>query len=187
MKKANIVILALSPFVLMVMVAVIAIVAYVSNYNYGNRAEQTIKAEYTNMENILAQYSLQIGEAAQIPNMQADDLQRIFTNTLDARYGSDGSQAAFQWIQEQNPNLDQSTYLKIQQLIEAGRNRFENAQTKFIDTKRVYETNLGYLWKGFWLRTAGYPTLNLADYAIISSSHAQQAFETKVDTPIQLR
>lgn len=165
----------------------IGVVSYVSNYNYGNRAEKTITAEYENMENILAQYSLKVGEAAQVPAMQRDDLLAIFSGTLEARYGEDGSQAAFQWLQEQNPQLDQATYQKIQLMIEAGRNKFENAQTKFIDTKRVYETNLGYLWKGFWLRVAGYPTIDLDDYKIISSGHAQEAFETGVDKGLQLR
>jgi hypothetical protein len=71
--------------------------------------------------------------------------------------------------------------------MEAGRNKFENAQTKFIDTKRAYETNLGYLWKGMWLRTAGYPTINLDDYKIVSSGHAKKAFETGIDEAIKLR
>lgn len=173
--------------VLVLVLGGVAFTSYVAHYNYGNRAENTIKAEYTNMENILASYSQQIAEAAQIPSMQAEDLQKIFTNTLEARYGENGSQAAFQWLQEQNPQLDQSTYLKIQQMIEAGRNKFENAQTKFIDTKRQYETNLGYLWKGFWLSAAGYPKIDLDDYVIISSGHAQEAFETKVDNGLKLR
>lgn len=186
-QKGAVWILALVPLAIAMMLGLVAVFSYIKYYNYGNQAENVIKAEYTNMENILAQYGLQIAEAAQIPSMQADDLTRIFTNTLDARYGSEGSQAAFQWLQEQNPNLDQSTYARIQTMIEAGRNRFENAQTKFIDTKRVYETNLGYLWTGFWLGVAGYPKIDLDDYVIISSGRAQNAFETKVEEPIQLR
>jgi hypothetical protein len=186
-QKGKVWILGLIPVALVVMVTAIMIFSYIRFYNYGNQAENVIRAEYTNMENILAQYGLQIGEAAQIPAMQADDLTRIFTNTLDARYGSDGSQAAFQWLQEQNPQLDQSTYREIQTLITAGRNRFENAQTRFIDTKRVYETNLGYLWSGFWLRFTGYPKINLDDYTIITSSRARDAFDTGIDQGIQLR
>lgn len=175
------------PLAIIAIVVAAIISVYVTTYNYGNRAENKIVAEYTNMENILAQYSLQIGEAAQVPGMQTADLVSIFTGTLEARYGADGSQAAFQWLQEQNPQLDQSTYVRIQTLIEGGRNRFENSQTRFIDTKRVYQTNLGYLWTGFWLGAAGYPKINLDDYVIISSSHARDTFETKVDQGIELR
>ena len=167
--------------------AAICIGSYVTNYNYGNRAEKTITAEYENLQNVLGQYSLRIAEAAQIPSMQTDDLARLFTGALEARYGEGGSDAAFQWLQEQNPNLDQSTYLKVQTMIEAGRNKFENHQTKFIDTKRAYETNLGYLWKGTWLSIAGYPKIELDDYQIVKSQHAVDTFESGIDQGLQLR
>lgn len=172
-----------------VIAALIAIVggSYVSNYNYGNEAERTIEAEYENLQNVLGQYSLKIKEAAQIPSMQTEDLAALYTGSLDARYGEGGSQAAMQWIREQNPNLDQSTYLQLQQMIEAGRNKFENHQTKFLDTKRQYETNLGYLWKGLWLRVAGYPKLDLDEFEIVISQHAKDTFETGVDEGLELR
>lgn len=162
--------------------------SYVSNYNYGNSAEKTIQAEYKNMENILAQYSLKVKEAAQVPGMKTDDLVRVTKEAMSGRYGENGSQAAFQWIKENYPGqVSDELYTQIQQIMEAGRNKFENAQTHFIDTKRQYETNLGYLWKGMWLRIAGYPKINLDDYKIISSGHAKKAFETGVDEAIQLR
>lgn len=161
--------------------------SYISAHNYGARAENVIVSEYENMENILGQYSLKISEAAQIPTMQKDDLRDIFSGALQARYGKSGSQASFQWIKEQNPNLDQSTYKKLQQMIEAGRNKFENAQTKFIDTKRVYKTSLDYFWKGMWMRVAGYPKIDLSKYAIISSTHAKETFKTGIDTGLKLR
>lgn len=172
-----------------IIVSIIVVFAgsYISNFNYGNEAERTIEAEYENLQNVLGQYSLKIKEAAQIPSLQTEDLATLFTGALDARYGSDGSQAGFQWLKEQNPNLDQSTYVQIQRMIEAGRNKFENHQTKFLDTKRQYETNLGYLWKGMWLRVAGYPTINLDEYEIVTSQHAREAFETGVDEGLQLR
>jgi hypothetical protein len=173
--------------VLLVIVLVLA-GSYISNYNYGNAAEKTIVAEYTNMENILGQYSLKVKEAVQVPEMKTDDLSRVMREAMTGRYGPDGSKAAFQWIQENYPGqVSDALYTQIQQIMEAGRNKFENAQTKFIDTKRAYETNLGYFWKGMWLRIAGYPTINLDDYKIITSSHAQQAFQSGVDQPIQLR
>ena len=161
-------------------------VSFVSNYNYGNAAEKEIVAQYDNMRNILAQYSLKVAEAAQVPAMQREDIKKITREAMQGRYGENGSKAVFQWIQEQNPQINSEVYTKIQQLIEAGRNKFENSQTKFIDTKRTYETNLGYLWKGFWLRVTGYPKIDLDEYVIISSEHANEAFETKVDKGLKL-
>jgi len=162
-------------------------VSYISAANYGVRAENTIKAEYTNMENILGQYSLKVSEAAQVPSMYKDDMKEVMTSVMTARQGGGGSKAAFQWFKEHQINIDPSMYTKIQQIIEAGRNKFENAQTKFIDTKRTYENSLGYVWKGMWMKFAGYPKINLADYKIISSDHAKTTFKTGIDKGMKLR
>ena len=168
-----------------VMIGGVLIGSYVTNYNYGNRAEQEIIAQYDDMRNILGQYSLKVNEAAQVPDMYKDDLKEVMTSVMTARMGPDGRKAAFQWFKEHNVNIDAAMYTKIQQIIEAGRNKFENTQTKFIDTKRVYETNLGYLWKGTWLKIAGYPNIDLDKYSIISSEHANATFDSKVDTVIK--
>lgn len=172
-------------------VAVLAFVgigSYISNYNYGNEAEKQIKAEYTNMENILAQGGLKVKEVAQVPGMMADDLARVSRDAMTGRYGDKGSQAVVQWIQENYPGqLSPTLYVQIQQVIEAFRDKFQNEQTKFIDTKRSYETNLGYFWKGLWLRIAGYPKIDLEKFKIISSGAAQDAFKSGVDEPIKLR
>lgn len=166
----------------------VAFFSFVTNYNYGNRAERTIEAEYTDMENILSNYTLKVTEAAQVPEIYKDDVKEIMSEIMSGRYGDEGSKAMFQWIQEKNPSVDVAVYTKLQNIIEAGRDKFENAQTKFIDTKRTYETNLGYLYKGFWLKMAGYPTLDLdGDYAIISNAATRETFETKIDKGVDLR
>ena len=161
--------------------------SYVSAFNAGNKYEQQVEAEWTNNKNILAQYGQKIQEAAQIPSMQADDVAKILTGALDARYGSDGSKAAFQWIQEKNPNVTSEVYVKLQQIIEGGRDKFENAQTRLIDVKRAYKTELGSLWRGFWMRLAGYPKADLNKFNIVTTGRTEKAFDTGVEEPIKLR
>lgn len=169
-------------------VGVALVATYVTNFNYGNRAENRIEAARTNNENVLAQYSLRVGEMAQVPEMYRDDLKEVFREAMQGRYGADGSQAVFQWLQEQNPQLDASVYTRLQQTIEAGRNEFRVAQTQLIDLCRGYETNLGYLWKGTWLRIAGYPKIDLGvQCRIVTSDYATEAFESGVDGGIKLR
>ena len=163
---------------------------YYSTYNYGAETEVAIPAEYKNLENILAQYSLKVSEAAQVPGMYKDDLKEVMTSVMSARQGEGGSKAAFQWFKEHNIEIDAAMYTKIQQIIEAGRNKFQNAQTKFIDTKRVYEAALAkdlFLSQGWWLQLGGYPKIDLAEYKIISSGHAVEAFDTGIDNGLQLR
>lgn len=173
---------------LLVSLAGIAAVSYISAYNYGNQMENQLKAAQTDNRNILAQYGQKVMEVAQVPTMYADDVQRVTKEAIEGRYGENGSQAMFQWLQEQNPQLDSSLYKQIQQVIEAGRTNFENGQRRQIDIRRQYETELGSFWSGMWLRIAGYPKVNLADYDIVSTGRADRAFETKQeDAPIQLR
>ena len=167
--------------------AAIGATSYISAYNMGNRMQQNIIATDDNNRNILAQYGNRVSEAAQIPAMQRDDLTQVVTAALEGRYGDDGSQAVFQWIQEQNPQIDSTVYIQLQRIIEAGRIEFANAQTQLVDQRRVYETALGSFWTGTWLNIAGYPSINLDEYQIVSTSRADDAFETGVEEPIQLR
>lgn len=168
-------------------VATFLALSYVSAYNYGNKAERELEASLSNNKNILASYTTRVMEAAQIPAMQRDDVAKVMKETLLARYGEKGSQATFQWIQEQNIQLDPSVYKQLQQMIEAGRREFQAAQTDLIDKTRGYKTNLGYLWTGFLLRVAGYPTIDLKQFDPVINTHTQEAFDTKIEKPLELR
>ena len=173
-------------------VALTVVASYVTNANYGVRAETAIKATWENNENILSQYSLKVMEVAQVPAMYTKQVKEVYTDVLAGRYGENGSQAMFQWLKEQNPQIDASLYSRIQQVMEAGRNEFRVAQTQLVDQKRSYLTNLGYVWKGFWLNLAGYPKIHVGfegdadDYKVITSEYSNEAFKTGVDKGIQL-
>lgn len=179
-----------------VLTAVLVLAAsYISAFNYGNRAEQGVVAAWENNENILAQYGQKLQEAAAVTTIQKDDVRDILSGAIEARYGANGSQATMQWIQEQNPTVGQDVYVKVQQIAEAGRNEFQNAQTRLIDAKRGYRTELGTFWSGMWLRAAGYPKIAIGfpigtqdDYEAITTSRAANAFETgREEGPIPLR
>jgi len=189
MKKQNGSALVIALSLVGVIVALVAVLAisYISAFNSGNRMEQGLKATYANNENILAQFGQKVAEVAQVPDMARDDIIAVARAALEGRYGENGSQAVFQMITEQNPSVDPALYRQIQQVIEGGRNEFQNAQTRLIDQKRAYETALGSFWQGMWLRIAGYPKVNLDDFKVISTTRAQQAFEAGVEAPMQLR
>lgn len=169
------------------LVAVIAIVNYITWYNYGATTEVALEAKVTDNRQKLGKHSAQIAELAQVNVMYRNDLSRVYSEAMEGRYGENGSGAIMQWIQEQNPNLDPALYMKISQTIEANRNEFAVSQTELLDQKRVYEANLKTLWSGFWLRVAGYPKINLADIKVLSSTHANRAFEIGIDDGIKIK
>lgn len=175
-------------FGVLVIVALVAFGSYVSANNYGVQIEAQLKAELQNNKNLLSQGQQKVLEVAQVPEMYAADLQKIVEAAIQGRYGQNGSQATMQWLQEQNPNLDSALYAKIQQVIEAYRDEFKNGQTKMIDVKRSYETNLGYFWKGLWLRIAGFPKLNLDEFKPITTDRVEDTYQKgKESGPLKLR
>ena len=166
--------------------AVPAIFGYVSAYNLGNRTENQLTAMLENNENIYANGTQKVIEIAQVPSMYAEQVSKVTREAIQGRYGQDGSKAVFQFLQEQNPQLDPAMFAKIQVVIEEFRNKFELAQRDMIDVKRMYNTQLGSLWTGFWLGVAGYPKVDMKKFEIVTTDRARQTFDTKRDQGINL-
>ncbi len=172
-------------------VVVLIIAIFVGQYTgavaYGAKTENDIKATYANNQNILGQYTTKIGEMAQVPAMQRNDLMKVLEAAFSSRYGESGSQASMQWIKEAYPGtLSNALYENLQAEMASGRTEFQSNQTRLIDQKAKYETNLAYVFKGFWLKMAGYPKVNLDDYKVVVSSSARQSFETGIDDGVKL-
>jgi hypothetical protein len=171
----------------LVLVVLVCGSAYVTSANYGNASEQALKAKVSDSQNILANYTTSIAEMIQVPEMYKKDLGDIIDKTFKGRYGDGGSKAMFQFIKEQNLNLDPSMYKNVQEKMEAGRNEFKDSQTSVIDLKRSYQTSLGSVWSGFWLARAGYPKMNLDEIQPVINDHTAEAFKTHRDEGIKLQ
>ena len=160
---------------------------FVSANNYGVTAEQSIVAAYDDNRNILSNYSKKVVEATQVPAMYTADLTKVVSASMEGRYGSDGSKAAFQWLKEMNIPFDSSVYKKVQQIIESGRNDFQVGQTRLVDQKRAYQTELGKFPRSIFMGFLGFPKLDLKKYDIVTDSRTETSFETKREEAIQLR
>lgn len=172
---------------ILVVLFISLVLAIINTANYGNRAEVGIKKVWENNQNILGQYTLKVQEAASVPGMYKDDLKDVMTSVMASRMGPDGSKALFQWFQEQNIPFDSTLYVKVQQIIEAGRNEFQVAQTRLIDEKAQYEVALGSIPKGWLLNMVGYPKIDLDDYKPVVATDTRDVFNTGVQEPIKLR
>lgn len=188
MRKQNgsVLVGAIIAIAIILCLAVPAIFGYVSAYNLGNRTENQLTAMLENNENIYANGTQKVIEIAQVPSMYAEQVSKVTREAIQGRYGQDGSKAVFQFLQEQNPQLDPAMFAKIQVVIEEFRNKFELAQRDMIDVKRSYKTQLGSLWTGFWLGVAGYPKVDMNKFEIVTTERARQTFDTKRDQGINL-
>lgn len=160
---------------------------YVSNFNRAVDLEEQVKAQHEDLRNTMSNYTLKIQEMVQVTDMYKDDLREIVETTFTGRYGEDGSKAMFQWIQEQNIQLDPSVYKNIQVTMESGRTEFQNKQTRLLDTKRIYSKELNSLVSGFFMKLAGKPDIDLDNYNIIVDNTTKQKFKTGTDSAVKLR
>jgi hypothetical protein len=176
--------------ILAIILAIIAIIfgSYVDAFNYGNRMDNTIDAQYKQTENVLAQYSQRIQELVQVPTMYKDDLKEVVSATMQGRYGADGSKAVFQFIKEHNISFDSNLYKTLQQNIEAGRKDFEFENKKLIDMVNEYKIAIGSFYRGFWIHLAGFPKIDFEKFKPITNTYAKETFEKGVEAqPIKLR
>jgi hypothetical protein len=151
-------------------------------------AENGIEMQYKQNQNNYDNMWKKFLEASQVNKAYADDLKELYKNALVARYGTDGSKAAFQFIKEHNPTVDSSTYTKLQAMIEAGRNSFEAEQKQLLDRKLQYKNMLASTSALVFNTFFNFPRIDLNKYDIVTSSKTEKVFEDKKDDePIKLR
>ncbi|MBI1363752.1 MAG: hypothetical protein GC134_07175 [Proteobacteria bacterium] len=166
-----------------------------TSYNSAVRTENAIDARVKQNQNIYSTYGSKLQEMAQVADLAVEDqvrLQKTVVDMLSARYGAEGSKAAFQWIQEQNPSaqVDGTLYRQLTQVVEAGRNEFKNAQTGLIDACNQYRNQRETFPGNLVLGMLGFPRDAIAlekKCTPILTAETLRAYETGVDRPIQMR
>lgn len=158
----------------------------ISVYNDCGQQEAGIEAQYKQNQNNYANYFNKIKEMSSVPDMATSKLKEMYDSVMKGRYGTDGSRAMFQFIQEQNPNFNMGMYEKLMQTIESGRNSFEADQKSLLDKKRVYEGELVTFPNNIIAGFFGFPKKDLKNMDIVINDETAEAFSTKRAQPIKL-
>lgn len=145
------------------------------------KAEAGIEAQYKQNQNNYDQMWKKFKEVAVVPERYVAALKDLWSKTMTARYGDGGAKAMFQFIGEQNPNLDSAVYTQLQRTIEAGRNSFMADQQQLLDKKRQYEVLLKGTSSLFYNMWFGFPRMDLSKYDIVTSEKTEKVFESKKD------
>lgn len=157
---------------------------------YDNAIEYEAQIQRLNSESeaVLSSVTIKVQTAAGITGTYANDLKDIVQASMEGRYGEHGSQAVMQWIQEQNPTVDSSLYLKVQNIVDGGQSEFLISQKRKLEVCTNYETIRGYFVRGSFLRMIGFPKKGIDDLCkVISDELTRQAFETGLQKPLITR
>lgn len=155
---------------------------YISTHNTAVQFEANIEKFDTASQNTLSSYTLKLKEAAGVPDMMVTDLRAVIQDTFQGRYGENGSQAVFQFISESNLQLDSQVYLKLQTIIDGGRNEFKQSQDRKLDSCSAYEIKRNQFVSGFFMTMADFPKKDINNLcAIVLAGEVREKFETKED------
>lgn len=165
--------------------------------------ETAVKAQYQDNQNRYDSFWKSVVEVAQVQDKYKEDFKEVLIGSIEGRYGENGSQAMFLFIQEQNPTLDKEVYTKLMNIIEVGRNDFKRSQTTLLDKQRAYERHLkastGMLFAGYFdmpneikgelappTDLDGDGLVTVLDYRIVTSKKTKKAFETGEDEALDV-
>ncbi|CAM2982268.1 LemA family protein [Rariglobus hedericola] len=121
-------------------------------------------------------------ELGQITDAQFDQLTKLFVNYAEART-SDNAGAVLNFVKETVPNVDQSTFKELMQIVSSTRDSFAERQRELVDLVRVYNTPLETFPSNFVLKFFGFEKKKAL---IVITSDTKRAFETGIDEPATL-
>lgn len=151
-------------------------------------SEATIQQKDEESQNVLSRVNVSIANLVGNATAYSEEVKEVIKAAVEGRYGDKGSQAVFQMIQEQNPEVKTVLREKLADVITGGQKEFEIAQTRKIEVCTAYRKELGYLVKGTMLRIAGFPKLIMdKSCQVVTGAKTRDAFNTGLQTPTKMR
>ncbi|MGO4497710.1 hypothetical protein AB4114_17675 [Paenibacillus sp. 2RAB27] len=167
---------------IMVLIAIITAVVVWGQRGTAIALDEKIKSQHvankSNYDNMWKRFK----EMAQVTDMQADDIKKVYTDLIAGRYTN--TQALFQTIQEQNPQMSSTLYTKLQNEVSSARTEFDRNQKKIADQVREYNTHIR---KHVLMNAIFHFETMDAEKFIITSDRTSDAYQTGKDNEVKLR
>lgn len=167
-------------------------------------AEEGVKAQWLDNQNQYDSFWKKVKEVAQVPDKYKEDFKDLLVSETRSKFGKEGSKAQFQWFKDRDINFSDKMYVKVQNVIESGRNDFKRGQTELLDKQRILRATIkkfpGSLMSWMFsvpeeVRGKHAPKEDLdgdgrktvLDYPIVTSSKTQTVFDSaKEDEPVDV-
>jgi hypothetical protein len=150
----------------------------VSYYNTAIDLEARFKATQENNKNEMDLMKKKIAQTAQIPKAHVDKLEKIVIAHAKARGGGGH---LFKMVTESIPEVPETTWLNLQNIITSSRDKFAANQKMLLDIKREHDALRGKFPSS--LIVGGRPELAAV---IVTSTDTEKAFETGKDDDTDL-
>lgn len=155
--------------------AVSLFLAYQDMHNTSMNFENDIKKLNLMSENVLSTTTIKLQDAVGLNKQYTESLKEVVRAAVEGRYGKNGSGAAMQWIQEQNPTVDSKLFMKVHDIIDGGGTEFKISQDRKIELCTEYEKMRDLLVRGFFMKLAGFPKKDVEQMCILVSDEASAA------------
>jgi hypothetical protein len=166
---------------------VVALIAAIF-FHYKDRGSDfqvKIGSSYRLAQSSLSKYTLKMQDLKGLKNMDTQALKDLLTSSNTSRYGADGSQAAVQWLKENNIPVNNELVTKMAVLIDSGRDEYGVQQENLNADCTTFKYELGRSWSGLWYSIAGRPdesnkkefSLSMCD--LVLDAATVEAYETK--------
>jgi len=126
-----------------------------------------------------------IDQVAQVTDMQKEALKDIIVSHAKARTGAEENKnLLMKWVQESVPNVDQSTFTKLMNVITSSRDGFAFRQKALLDLSREHNNLLTVFPCSMVLSILGRQPI---DVTIVTSTRTENVFKTGKDDDVNLR
>lgn len=151
----------------------------------GSDFQVKIGSKYRVAQSGLSKYTLKMQDLKGLKNMDTEAVKSLLTASNTSRYGADGSQAAVQWLKENNIPVNNELVTKMAVLIDSGRDEYGVLQEDLNSDCTTFKYELGRSWSGMWYSIAGRPdesnkkefSLSMCD--LVLDAATVEAYETK--------
>lgn len=141
--------------------------------NLSDAQLQVIEANYDKMWKTIQQQ-------AQITEKAKDSFKEIYVPLIEGRY-SDGGGQFMKWIQEHNPQFDQTMYTKLMTSVEALREEFFQEQKKMVSIVNEHENLRETLPSSMIVGSR-----DVIDFKVISSQKSKSVMTTGEENNINV-
>lgn len=154
-------------------------------YNSEARMRNTIVAKQKDNTSEFDSMWKKIDQVAQVTDMQKEALKDIIVSHAKARTGTEENKnLLMKWVQESVPNVDQSTFTKLMNVITSSRDGFAFRQKELLDLSREHNNLLTVFPGSMVLSILGKQPI---DVTIVTSTRTENVFKTGKDDDVNLR